>query len=191
MDNSLRATVSGSFRKGMPLIRDAVYELMDLGVEVLSPSDPRVVDQYGEFVFVASDRLRSIDLVQKRHLAAIESSDFLWLVDPEGYVGTSASLEIGFAIAVGTPVFASAVPTDLTLRHFVQYVPKIADATAIVISTRTVRSDQHILLNPVEAISTAHIILDNLEGILIGRSRDDEEGVTPSIEVVRTLLDHV
>ena len=80
----MRATVSGSFHRAMAAIEDAVYALTDSGVQVLSPADPRVVDQFGDFLYVASDRVRAIKLVQSRHLAAIEASDFVWLVAPEG-----------------------------------------------------------------------------------------------------------
>jgi hypothetical protein len=73
----LKATVSGSFHRHMPAIYDAVGELRARNVTVLSPSDPRVVDNLGEFLFVASDKLRSIRLVQDRHLQAIRASDFL------------------------------------------------------------------------------------------------------------------
>src|SRR2546421_8220573 len=92
------ATVSGSFRRAMAAVTDAVYALTDAGVRVLSPADPRIVDQFGDFVFVASDRARAIRLVQTRHLAAIDASDFVWLVAPEGYIGQSAAMELGFAV---------------------------------------------------------------------------------------------
>src|SRR5436305_1073674 len=99
----LRATVSGSFHRHMPAIEAAVGELWAKGVEVLSPANPQVVDFRGEFLFVASDRLRSIKLVQDRHLEAIGQSDFVWLVCPDGYTGPSACLEIGYARCAGVP----------------------------------------------------------------------------------------
>jgi hypothetical protein len=71
----LKATVSGSFHRHMQAIYQAVGTLREVGVDVLSPSDPRVVDHIGEFLFVASDKLRSIKLVQDRHLHPIRASD--------------------------------------------------------------------------------------------------------------------
>src|SRR2546423_471511 len=93
----LKATVSGSFHRHMQAIYQAVGTLREVGVDVLSPSDPRVVDHIGEFLFVASDKLRSIKLVQDRHLHAIRASDLLWVVCPDGYTGPSVSMEIGAA----------------------------------------------------------------------------------------------
>jgi hypothetical protein len=75
----LTATVSGSFHRHLVGIYTAVGDLRAAGVNVLSPSDPRVVDHLGEFLFVASDRVRSIRLVQDRHLQCIGASTFLWL----------------------------------------------------------------------------------------------------------------
>src|SRR5688572_17291899 len=115
----LRATVCGSFRRHMSAVYDAVTELTELGVSVLSPSDPRIVDQIGEFVFVASDRVRSIKLVEDRHLECIGASDFLLLVTPDGYVGQSASMELGYAIAHTIPVYSCNAPADGTLRKYV------------------------------------------------------------------------
>src|SRR5262249_20216060 len=100
----LKATVSGSFHRHMQAIVNTVNELSAREVRVLSPADPRVVDHSGEFLFVASDRVRSIRMVQDRHLQCIRASNFLWLVAPDGYVGQSASLELGFAYANGIPI---------------------------------------------------------------------------------------
>src|ERR1700738_3546056 len=103
----LTATVSGSFHRHMEAITSAVRELATLSIRVLSPADPRVVAAQGEFLFVASDRVRSVRLVQDRHLESIRDANFLWLVCPDGYVGQSASQEIGYAIGIGVPIFAT------------------------------------------------------------------------------------
>ena len=119
-------------------VQEAVYALTDMGVEVLSPRDPRVVGQIGEFLFVASDRLWSIRRVQERHLAAIAASDFLWLVAPDGYVGTSAAYELGYARAKGVEVFCKNAPADTTLQEFVSVVK--GEKEAVEKARRTVKS---------------------------------------------------
>lgn len=60
----LSTTVSGSFHRHLAEIGAAVAKLRGFGVEVLSPSDPQVVDEIGPFLFVASDRHRSVRLVK-------------------------------------------------------------------------------------------------------------------------------
>ena len=148
----VRATVSGSFHRAMGAIEDAVYALTDAGAEVLSPADPRVVDQFGDFLYVASDRVRAVKLVQSRHLAAIAASDFVWLVAPGGYVGQSGAMEVGYAVANGTPIFASEVPVDLTLRQYVITLPSPRDALRKVEGnsrpTAELASPPNILLDP-------------------------------------------
>src|SRR5438270_8614682 len=121
-------TVSGSFHRHMHEINVAVQELAMLSVRVLSPADPRIVAAQGEFLFVASDPVRSVRLVQDRHLDSVGASDFLWLVCPDGYVGQSASLELGYAIHAGVPIFATRAPGDLTLREYVTVVPSLKEA---------------------------------------------------------------
>lgn len=159
----LKATVSGSFRRHMSAIYEAVTELSELGVDVLSPSDPRVVEQIGEFVFVASDRVRSIRMVEDRHLECIRASDFLWLVSPDGYVGQSASMELGYAIAHGVPIFCQDVPADGTLQKYVQLVPSSSAALPLTHRANGAPSQRSsFLIDPINVIDRAHDRLDYL-----------------------------
>jgi hypothetical protein len=160
----------------MGAIEDAVYALTDAGVRVLSPADPRVVDQFGDFLFVASDRVRAIKLVQSRHLAAIAASDFVWVVAPEGYIGQSGAMEIGYATAVGTPVYCSEVPIDLTLRQYVTTLSRPDKALREL--TRRGRAAAHaesarsVLLDPLDTVEVAH---GHLERIAAELTRDVTE----------------
>ncbi len=167
----LKATVSGSFHRHMEPISRAVYELASLSVHVLSPADPRIVAQHGEFLFVASDPVRSVRLVQDRHLECIRAASFLWLVCPDGYVGQSASMEIGFAAGAGVEIFASRAPSDLTLREYVTIVPSIEQAIAR-ISARplAVRRSKGILIDPRASIARAHCDLELLQSALTSQS---------------------
>jgi hypothetical protein len=146
------ATVSGSFRRHMREIAHAVHELTEASVRVLSPEDPRVVDADGEFLYVASDKVRSIRLVQDRHLSSIRSSHFLWLECPDGYVGPSAAMELGYAVAAGVPVYSKTAPSDLTMRRYVRTVSCIAEAIGIARTENCIRPDPNILNLRVELI---------------------------------------
>ncbi len=163
----LTATVSGSFHRHMTEITRAVTELGALGVKVLSPADPRVVDNVGEFMFVASDRMRSVRLVQDRHLESIRASDFLWLVTPDGYVGQSAAMELGFAAAHQIPVLAATLPTDLTLR---QYVKRVSGMSAAVADGLARRSGgvhaARFLIDPRASVAAAHATLERIDGAI-------------------------
>jgi nucleoside 2-deoxyribosyltransferase len=175
----IKVSVSGSFRRHMTAIYDAVVELVELGVNVLSPADPRVVDQIGEFVFVASDKVRSIKLVEDRHLECISVSDFLWLVAPDGYVGQSASMELGYAVARGIPIFCREEPTDGTLQKYVRLVPDVSSAlTFAYTARRTVPIHHPLLIDPIGAIELAHNRLESLRGCLTRPAHEiaDAEG---------------
>lgn len=173
----LTATVSGSFHRFMPEVERAVHELAARGVRVLSPAYPKVVDHIGEFLFVASDRVRSIRLVQDRHLDSIEASDFLWLVCPGGYVGQSASMELGFAVANDVPVFSTDLPSDLTLRQYVRKAESLAHAVRLV-GQGTPRRPEAFLINPHASIETAHEVLERIDDALQKPARliDDNVG---------------
>lgn len=164
----LNATVSGSFHRHMDTITSAVHELAALNVRVLSPADPRIVAYQGEFLFVASDPIRSVRLVQDRHLESIKAANFLWLVCPDGYVGQSASMEIGYAAALGVPIFAARLPSDLTLRQYVKLAYSLKEAVNMARLTPNRRPPEGILIDPHASIEKAHVILERI-GIALSR----------------------
>jgi hypothetical protein len=170
----LNATVSGSFHRHMEAITGAVHELAALSVRVLSPADPRIVGQQGEFLFVASDPVRSVKLVQDRHLETIRAADFLWLVCPDGYVGQSASQEIGYAICARVPILATQAPADLTLSQYVKVVPTLAAAVSMISSSSRQRRPEGILIDPRASIEKAHYILDRIGTALTRPSSLDD-----------------
>jgi hypothetical protein len=170
----MRVTVSGSFHRHMEAINAAVRELMALSVRVLSPADPRVVAAQGEFLFVASDPVRSVRLVQDRHLESIRVADFLWLVCPDGYLGQSASMEIGFAAAVKVPIFAAYAPCDLTLRQYVTVVPNLSEAVNRVEASSRSRPPEGILVDPHASVEQVHDILERIGNALRRPSDLDE-----------------
>jgi hypothetical protein len=165
----LTATVSGSFHRHMEAITTAVHELAALSVRVLSPADPRVVAAQGEFLFVASDRVRSVRLVQDRHLESIHAADFLWLVSPDGYVGQSASMEIGYAAGAGIPIFALNAPTDLTLREYVTVVPSLVDAVRRVEASGRPRRNEGLLIDPRASLEEAQNVLERMQATFTER----------------------
>jgi hypothetical protein len=179
------AAVSGSFHRHMEAISSAVWELATLSIRVLSPADPRVVAAQGEFLFVASDRIRSVRLVQDRHLDSIGAADFLWLVCPDGYVGVSASMEIGAAVKGGVPIFATRAPSDLTLREYITIVPTLSEAVRRAEASPRPRRTEPLFINPHPSVEEAH---DTLERIKNALTREDGSG-DPAPSVYRDMAD--
>jgi hypothetical protein len=174
----LTAAVSGSFHRHMQAITDAVHELAALSVRVLSPADPRVVAQQGEFLFVASDPVRSVRLVQDRHLESIRAANFVWLVCPDGHVGQSASMEIGFAAAVGVPIFAAQAPSDLTLSQYVAILPNLAAAVRKSGMRPGPRQRPGILIDPKASIAQAHLLLERIGTALARQTKPSDSSAS-------------
>lgn len=125
----VRAVLCGSFRRDRTGLAQAYDELVCTGCQVLSPRRLRFDD--GEFVRDAAEAGLAVREIEVMHLTAIAQADFIWLHAPEGHVGTSASLEIGYALAHRIPIFARTTPSDVMLREFVMVVPSVYDARRV------------------------------------------------------------
>jgi hypothetical protein len=110
-----------------------------------------------------------VKLVQDRHLESIRAASFLWLVCPDGHVGQSASLEVGYAIRDGVPIFATHTPSDLTLREYVTVVPTISEALGRVRINPRGRRSEGLLIDPHASVEEAHNVLERIETALTGQ----------------------
>jgi NTP pyrophosphatase (non-canonical NTP hydrolase) len=119
--------ISGSYRKDFESLRNAFEEFRDLGCKILSPSNVSIVSEQEGFVYMKGEETETPENIEDRHLSAIQKANFVWLHTPEGYVGPSAALEVGFAHAAGVPVFAKELPRDKILQSFVQVVASPRD----------------------------------------------------------------
>jgi len=103
-----RVTISGSYHKHLDRILAAREKFLELGVEVLRPRTDEVAAVNEDVVLLAGDA-PEVAAVQDAQLGAIEESDLLYVVNPGGYVGPSATFEVGFARRQKTPVVTSEV----------------------------------------------------------------------------------
>lgn len=85
------ATLCGTRRNPEGFKQEYQY-LIDNGLSVLSPTQ------------------KELTPIDSKHLEAIQQSSLVWLYAPEGYIGIKGSMEIGFALANGIPIFSR---TDL------------------------------------------------------------------------------
>ena len=111
---------SGTFRKDPNGLRLVYEHLKELGFNVLSPSNVSIDTEEEGFVYMEGESRYSPEDIESRHLDAIQKAAFVWLHAPEGYVGISGSLEVGFARAVGIPVYCQDDIQDPIVRQFVQ-----------------------------------------------------------------------
>jgi NTP pyrophosphatase (non-canonical NTP hydrolase) len=104
--------------------------LTALGCELLSPSTIDFVAEVDGFALSAGELSHTPEDIERQHLDLMRHADFVWLHVADGYVGSSAALEIGFAHGLGIPVFAAASPSENILASFVQVVVGPAEACA-------------------------------------------------------------
>jgi NTP pyrophosphatase (non-canonical NTP hydrolase) len=118
----LMAVLSGTFRRSRDALRD-VFEALCEHYLVLSPRSLDWVNPDDPFVKAAQEEDEPPASIERRHLEAIRQADFVWLFAPDGYVGSSAAMEVGFAHAAGIPVLTDQLPTDDAMASLVQVVP--------------------------------------------------------------------
>lgn len=86
-------------------IAELVQELEDLGVTVYQPSFDTPIPEDAMLVsdYVTSKIFAGLTL---EHFGWLKKADTCYLYNKGGYIGTSVTLELGYATALGKPVFA-------------------------------------------------------------------------------------
>jgi NTP pyrophosphatase (non-canonical NTP hydrolase) len=116
----------------------ADYEsLLAAGCRVLSPSDIEWAAEQDGFVFAAEEIGSDPAEIERRHLGAIRTAHFVWLHAPDGYVGQSAAMEVGYAHALGLNIFTQTLPKDIIFAELVTRVDSPETALAALRSIAT------------------------------------------------------
>lgn len=111
-----RVTVSSSL-KFKESIKQAISNMAEMGIVGVFPN--LETDVKKEDV-----DLKFMKQLEAEHFKAIEESKVLYVICPEGYVGTLVSVEIGYATAREKPVIFSEQPSDLGLQAVAKdYIP--------------------------------------------------------------------
>ena len=124
------AVLCGSYKRDREGLFRAYDELVVTGCQVLSPQ--RMQFDAAAFVRDTAEQGISSRAIEAYHLLAICKADFVMIYAPDGYVGLSAAMEIGFATAQGCPVFSRTAPQDIALRRLVNVVPSVYDVLCVV-----------------------------------------------------------
>ncbi len=129
---NISCVVSGSFNY-KPEIDRTISEFSDLGVLVLAPEIgwiERPVREVlrlpaGGFHPLPGERGMTPGTVEDNFLASLGRADFVYVENPEGYVGNSVALEIGFGLNLGKPIF-SRFSIDVSLDQDPIWASRIA-----------------------------------------------------------------
>lgn len=115
-----RVVICGSFRRDMAGLKRVFQELEVTGCRILSPISIDFEDSGAPFVKTDNESDFTANELERFHLRTLRDADFVWLHAPNGYVGTSAAYELGFAAALRKPVFSFATPADEMLASQIQ-----------------------------------------------------------------------
>lgn len=105
--------VSGSFRKHMEQIGEALDSFERAGIKVLAPTTKEAVNPDEEFIILATDDpSEPPHKLEMDFMRQIRKADFLYVANVDGYVGQSAATEMAYARLKGLPVVvAEAIKT--------------------------------------------------------------------------------
>ncbi len=123
-----KVVISGTYHRDPAGLARIFRELEVTQCRILSPISINFTDPTIGTVKTASEKSFSSEEIEKFHLRAIREADFVWLHCPDGYVGLTGSFEIGFATALGVPVFGNQIPHDERLRTQVGTVKSVFEA---------------------------------------------------------------
>jgi len=128
-NESRKVVISGSFRKHYSKIITYIKEFEECDWQVLSPKKSNIVNHESDFIILESDKDQSNTQIENNHLNAIRNADILYVVNPEGYIGVSTSLEIGWALNCGVRVILQNKPTDSIIGELCEIIssPKKVD----------------------------------------------------------------
>lgn len=121
----INVVISGSFRKHfkeMLHIRDL---LQSQGINVLSPVGNHAINPGQEFLVLDSDQVSDHRLLQDSVFAKIRCSSMLVLANIDGYIGSAAAIEVGYAIAIGVQIYALEKITDPNIAPYCRNLHEI------------------------------------------------------------------
>ncbi len=110
-----RCILLGSFGKHFEEIRRVHGVFTNAGIEVLAPKMLKFTSEQDGFLLFEDEKNqdpRLVELIYLQHLKKLGTDGFSYFVNPGGYIGKSASYELGIAQATNVPCFFMEKPTD-------------------------------------------------------------------------------
>jgi nucleoside 2-deoxyribosyltransferase len=125
LETDMSAVIIGSFRKHFHEIIELRKALELLGVAVLSPKNCNITNPDGEFIIFESDSTSDAKLLQAVVFTKIKYSTFVVLANFDDYIGRATTLEIGYAVAHGIPIFSLKPVKDIHLQPYCRLLAEV------------------------------------------------------------------
>jgi len=125
----LTVSICGSYHRHLKKMHHLIKECKKLGIEVLIPKYAVKKSSTNGFVYLKGE-VGTPKQLQEKNFDAIARSSFVLVVNTKGYIGPSTSMEIGYAIAKGIPIFCTEPPEDFVFELYTEYaktLPEIKD----------------------------------------------------------------
>lgn len=94
------------------LIEETVKKLESIGITPIFPNL-----NHNQHNVTTNEDKKQLALA---HYAAIDEADRVYFLTPEGYMGTSVKLELGYSIARNKPIYFSEPTNDISLDCYVR-----------------------------------------------------------------------
>lgn len=117
-NSSIFTVISGSYKKHLKEISLLKDFLERNNIAVLSPQGRNAVNPHDEFIILDSDVIDNPRILQDSVFAKIRRSTFLIVANINEYIGKAAVMEIGYAIALGIPIYTIEPVNDPNLRPY-------------------------------------------------------------------------
>lgn len=119
---SLSCSIIGSFRRYYDEVTNVISIFGEAGIKVNSPASSCITNPEDLFVRFKTDSDKESNVeIELKALINITKSDFIYVVNPGGYMGTTVSYEVGRIHERHIPIFFMNNPFD-----FPVYIPDSA-----------------------------------------------------------------
>jgi nucleoside 2-deoxyribosyltransferase len=129
VDTLLTVSICGSYHRHLKKMHELIKECRKIGIEVRIPKYAVKKSSTNGFVYLKGE-VGTPKQLQEKNFDAIARSSFILVVNTNGYIGPSTSMEIGYALAKGIPIFCTDVPEDFVFKLYTEYgksLPEIKD----------------------------------------------------------------
>lgn len=117
-NNHHSTVIIGSFRKHLSEII-SIKNLLELSnIKVLSPVEDKITNPEEEFIFFESDLILDPKFLQDAVFSKIKQSTFVVVANVNGYLGRATTMEIGYAIAEGIPIYTLEPMEDVHISPY-------------------------------------------------------------------------
>ncbi|HEY4512539.1 MAG TPA: nucleoside 2-deoxyribosyltransferase [Candidatus Paceibacterota bacterium] len=111
----MKTVVICGSRRFKPEMREFAKRLKKLGVVVY---EPYLHSGQDEWVKLSDDYKKFVALgLTHDHFYKIQMADVVFVFNKDGYAGNSTTLEIGYAVALGKPIYALSGDSEELCRH--------------------------------------------------------------------------